>query len=494
MNNTTSQPLWALLAESGKSDSIKGRVLVVDDEQDVAAVLARALAYAGYVVTVATNGQEALRRLSEHPFDLLLSDIYMPVLRGDELLKRALANDPTLAVLMITAIDDISCAVECLKVGAFDFLTKPFDISDVLVRVEKAMSRRHLEAENRDYRNFLEQRVAETSEQLRRTVQHSLESLIHTLEAKDPYTRNHSVRVADLSTALCATLYPGDQHLASQVRVAAIFHDIGKIGIAEHVLHKQGALTTEEFEMVRRHPVIGEAILAPMLGSEIVAIVRHHHEHWNGLGYPDGLEGDKIPLGARIVAVADSFDAMISERPHRPARSLTEVLGVLQAGAGIQWDAAAVQALMRCLTSGRPLHPATADLSNDVLLSITNALLTPRSTGETTTARRPAKRGPISNTPMLYCGSRIDLQRVQNLRQELEVMLNQHSGAEITLDLSTCHEFDDESAQALYALDLHARRLGGHLRLHEPSHEVIFRLRDAGLLEALKITQRAVAV
>jgi len=183
-------------------------VMVVDDEEAVATVLARALSYAGYSVEIAHSGHEALERLAAQPFDVLLSDILMPRMKGDELQRIARERDPDLAVLIITAAEDVHMAVECMKEGVYDYLTKPFNLTNVVMRVNRALERRRLQWENMDYRLCLEQRMAEKSERLRRTMQGSLEALIHALEARDTSTHNHSARVAGLASEIASSARP----------------------------------------------------------------------------------------------------------------------------------------------------------------------------------------------------------------------------------------------------------------------------------------------
>ena len=352
--STRYAPTFAPPAQVPPNRTYTGRILVVDDEEAIANLLARGLRYAGFTVETAGNGYEALEALTSREFDALLTDIHMPRLRGDDMQRIARDRDPELAVLLITAADETNCAVECLKDGVFDYLTKPFDLDDVVVRVRKAIERRDLVRENRDYRENLEHRVEQQAEELRRTLHGSLAALIHALEAKDPNTHNHSHRVAELAAALTARVFPGDDALAARIRWAAHLHDIGKIGIPENVLNKTGALTDEEMEVVRRHPEIGAVILSPLLDSETVAMVRGHHEHLGGFGYPDRLVGDAIPIGARIIAVADAYDAMTSTRPYRDEMGRDRVLGILRDGSGVQWDAIVVSALLSLVREGYP--------------------------------------------------------------------------------------------------------------------------------------------
>lgn len=218
---------------------------------------------------------------------------------------------------------------------------------------------------------YIAEDVTETR-RLQRRVEGSLAALIVALEAKDPRTRAHSVRVARLAALLAAEFRPGEPEFAERVRVAALFHDIGKIGVSEAVLNKTTPLTPSEVAEVRRHPEIGETILRPLLDPEAVRMVRSHHEHISGEGYPDGLAGDAIPLGGRIIAVADAYDAMVSPRPYSPVRARADVLEALQAGAGVQWDAGCVSALVGLAARNHlPASTAEAALLPDLSMHAT---------------------------------------------------------------------------------------------------------------------------
>jgi putative nucleotidyltransferase with HDIG domain len=281
----------------------------------------------------------------------------MPHLRGDELQRIARERDPDLTVLLITGPNERAAAIACLKEGVCDYLLKPFDLADVVVRVGHALERRRLVRENRDYQLNLERRIAEQAEQLKRTVQSSLKTLIVALEAKDPNTRNHSVRVSALATQIAQRLQPENADFAARVRIAALFHDIGKIGIPESIIGKATGLTAGERETVRQHTIIGETILSPLLEKETVVMVRSHHEQMDGTGYPDGLYGEEIPFGGRIIAVADAYDAMTSPRPYRTQIPLHSVLEIFRQGAGRQWDRDVTAVLLRLADERMlPLH------------------------------------------------------------------------------------------------------------------------------------------
>lgn len=330
----------------------KGRILVVDDEHEVAKVFARSLERIGYQTAFAFSANDAMKCMENQRFHVMLTDINMPHARGDELLRIALKADPDLAVLMITAVQDVTSAVECLKNGAYDYMVKPVPMADLYARIEKAIERRNIILENRRYKTQLERKVHEQTEQIRRMYQNSLEALIEILEAKEEGMRNHSSRVAEISCSIAKRLRPKDAKFIAQVRIGAMFHDIGTVCVPEAIMYKHGILTSDEMDEVKRHTTIGESILKPIFGESImISIIRYHHERYDGKGYPDGLVGENIPICARIVAVADSYDAMISSRPHRPGRPIDQVIQILKDGSGTQWDPVVVDAFLPMITN-----------------------------------------------------------------------------------------------------------------------------------------------
>ncbi|MBX3097273.1 MAG: response regulator [Fimbriimonadaceae bacterium] len=332
-------------------------ILIVDDEPEICSVLSKALAMAGYETETAGDGANALAVSSQRQVSLLLTDYSMPGMKGDELQREMRAIDPILSVMMMTAESDIHLAINMLKEGVSDYITKPFSLKDVCARVEKALSQRQiliereeLRRENAEYQSGLEAKVNEQSKRLLQTHRASLLALNRALEAKDETTRNHSERVSAVSTEIARVLAPNDQKFIEDVAEAALLHDIGKIGVRETVLQKLGPLTADEFEEVKRHCLIGEQILRPIwYGDRKLPIVRSHHERWDGYGYPDGLKGDEAPIGARIVAVADTWDALTSNRPYRSAQGAKEAIEVLRDGRGVQWDPEIVDAALSIL-------------------------------------------------------------------------------------------------------------------------------------------------
>src|SRR4051794_28541612 len=329
--------------------------LVVDDEPRLRQVLMHLMRSDGFTCFEAGNGEEAIAQLQRHPITLVMSDLRMPKMDGLELLRQVRARWPDTAVVMITAVADVEVAVSCLAIGAMDYLTKPFHLEEVRARVAQALEKRRLVVENRGYQESLQEKVAVQARRLEELFLASVQSLAEALEVKDPYTRGHSIRVSHYSVVIARELALDDE-LLRQIELGGHVHDIGKIGVREDVLNKPGKLTDAEYEHIMTHPVVGWRILAPLLGETPVAlnIVRSHHERYDGRGVPDRLVGENIPFEARIAAVADSFDAMTSDRPYRPdGLSIEATIAELQRCSGSQFDPKIVTAMVNAVEGGR---------------------------------------------------------------------------------------------------------------------------------------------
>lgn len=345
----------APLAASGR------RCLIVDDEAALRTLLRRLMEADGFECWEAPSGEAALEIVRATPIPLLLADYHMPQMNGGELLRVVQRESPDTAVVMITAVSDVDLAVRCLEAGALDYLTKPFGIEEVRARVSQALERRRLLMENRAYRSELEARVALQARKYEELFLASLQSLADALEVKDAYTWGHSTRVSQYAMAIARELQMSDVAL-DQLELGSRLHDIGKIGVREEVLNKDGALTDEEYAHVMEHPVIGWRLLAPLLRDMpmALAVVRSHHERFDGHGVPDRLRGFEIPMEARITAVADSFDAMTSGRIYRNGLSMHEARMELRRCAGSQFDPSCVAAFERALDSGAITLPERA--------------------------------------------------------------------------------------------------------------------------------------
>lgn len=331
------------------------RCLVVDDEPRLRQILVRVMRADGFIVDEASNGFEAIAQMERHPATLILTDIEMPKMDGFSLLRELRSRWPDAAVMMISGNGDVQTAVSCLSVGALDYLTKPFHLEEVRARITSALERRRLVLENREYQTRLEQKVQAQARRIEQQFLGGVQALAEALEAKDPYTHGHSVRVSQYATAIARRLgLP--PHVIRAVTLGGRLHDIGKIGVREEILTKPARLTPEEYAHVMTHPIVGWRILSAMVidQPELLNIVRSHHERIDGAGLPDGLMGDDIPLEARIVSVADSFDAMTSGRRYRAdgGKAIPGAIKELRRCTGTQFDTACVTALVQALEGG----------------------------------------------------------------------------------------------------------------------------------------------
>jgi response regulator RpfG family c-di-GMP phosphodiesterase len=324
---------------------LEDQILIVDDEEVICSILARRLTREGYTCVTANNGREALQYFYKHPFSLIISDIKMPEMDGLTLLKRVKTANPKMMVIMVTAFPEIDLAVEAMHLGAYDFIIKPADLDLVTLSVKKALEKKRLEEEISAYHNHLERLVEERTAKLQQAYRilkkahlDSVKVLAGAIDAKDPYTRGHSDRVTRMSLKIAFQFGFAEDRLES-LEYGALLHDIGKIGIKDEVLQKPGTLDSEEYQYIQEHPLIGIKIIEGLdFFKDKIPMIRHHHEHYDGSGYPDGLLGAAIPLEARIIAVPDAFDAMTSARPHREMMSLQDVLMELEKCKGTQFD------------------------------------------------------------------------------------------------------------------------------------------------------------
>jgi putative nucleotidyltransferase with HDIG domain len=248
---------------------------------------------------------------------------------------------------MTTAICDADTAMKCIRGGAYDYFTKPFDLHNIANGVRRALLHRKLELENRAFQQNLAEKVKVQSDKIRTSFINSITSLALALEAKDEYTSGHSLRVSRISIFLAKEMGLTEE-TTEKIRLAGLLHDIGKIGISNTILNKKEALTPEEFEQIKRHPEIGERILEPVMDDKkILQMVRMHHEQYNGAGYPDRLSGDLIPPEAEIIALADSFDAMTSDRPYRQAMTPDKAIEEIMKETGVKFSIDIIETLER---------------------------------------------------------------------------------------------------------------------------------------------------
>jgi response regulator RpfG family c-di-GMP phosphodiesterase len=369
----------------------QGSILVVDDEIGPRESL-RMILKPIYEVHTAANGQEALQILSREKIDLVTLDLKMPGISGIDLLREIKKLHPDIEVVIITGYGTLASAVEAIRYGAVDFISKPFNVAEIISIITKSVERRNsnlkikdliqkIKSPNLSGGNGQEEVLSnlgasvdwaqelELGKELKESLL-DLESfrmqkvsvnyldflkvLIYILESKEPYTCGHSERVSLYSGIIAQDLLLTSQE-KEDLQIATLLHDIGKIGLSNRLLRKNG-LTQDDYLDIQQHPVKGVHLIEPLAFSlSITSAIRHHHEWWNGSGYPDGLSGEGIPLLARIISLADSFDAMLSNRPYRQALSLRKVQEEIEKNAGIQFDPNIVCSFSRHFTNAGTL-------------------------------------------------------------------------------------------------------------------------------------------
>jgi len=324
---------------------MESRILIVDDEAPIRSLLGEHLQQVGYRVTLAGNGAEALATMERAEFDLVLTDVRMPGMSGLELLADITRTWPGVGVLMLTACEDLTLAVNAMRIGALDYILKPFRLAEITMSVQEALERRKNRIEQTQRMRLLEETVNERTLELRRLLDRlhdaseiTLEALVAALDAREHETLAHSKRVSEYTLYLAREMGVEVPEL-DVIRRGAMLHDVGKIGISDSILLKPGKLTDEEWIDMQKHPQIGYWILdgieALKPASEIVLA---HHEKHDGTGYPRKLSGSDIPLGARIFSVTDCLDVMTSDRPYRKASSYEEARAEIAEFSGTQFD------------------------------------------------------------------------------------------------------------------------------------------------------------
>ncbi len=322
-------------------------ILFVDDETRILKVFSPLLAEAGYSVTTASRADDALQLISDNRFDIVFLDQFLGSARGIDVMRSMAEVNADLSYVIITGNGDTDLAVESLKNGALDFITKPFLVNDLIKSIEYVKKRRKLDRERSDWLAELQLAVNEKTDELKRVYTHVLATLSQAMEKKDMGTYGHSRRVSYNARLIAAALDMGEQE-RTDLKTAALLHDIGKIGITDFILGKEGPLTEAERDVIRSHPQKGVEILKPLKQYErILPSILHHHENYDGSGYPRGIAGETIPLHARIIAVADTYDAILSSRPYRAAAGHDRAISELLANAGRQFDPRIVNAFVQ---------------------------------------------------------------------------------------------------------------------------------------------------
>jgi putative nucleotidyltransferase with HDIG domain len=322
------------------------RILLVDDEAMIRRLLNVKLSKQGYHCEESGNATEALDKMTTYSADLIMLDMKMPGKSGMELLPELKVSYPDTAVIMATAVAEANLAIQCMRLGADDYITKPFNLDEVALNVEKTLEKRMLEHQIKEYQQQLQQKVEEQTGEIRRLFLGSIEALVVALEAKDKYTAGHSRRVTEIALAIGRELNFPEEDLEN-LRWGSLLHDVGKIAVDHFVQNKPGKLTLAEYEHIMIHAHVGAGIVKPVVNEKVVAIVEHHHDFYNGAGLHQVVAGDDIPLGARILTIADSFDAMTTDRPYRPALPLATARQEIKRCTGTQFDPVVTAAFLK---------------------------------------------------------------------------------------------------------------------------------------------------
>jgi putative nucleotidyltransferase with HDIG domain len=350
------------------------KLLIVDDEIRILESFSLLLNDLGFAVKTASNAEEALNLVGTEKFDIVFLDQHLGAAKGTDVMSRMSAMVPDLYFVIITANGNTDLAVDSLKKGASDFITKPFFIADLLKSINHIDKKRELEEQKKEMLATLELKLGEKTEELKTVYFSVLSSLAQAMEKKDTGTYGHSMRVRKYSGEIAAILDLCEAD-KENLKVAAMLHDIGKIGTSDFILGKPGKLDEDEMIIVKSHPQRGVEILNPLRKNfaqleNILPAILYHHESYDGSGYPEGRAGGEIPLLARIITVADTYDAILSNRPYRSGASHERAMNELIKCSGRQFDPEVVEAFVSADREYRRVFGNADDLSSGNALSI----------------------------------------------------------------------------------------------------------------------------
>ncbi len=340
----------------------EGNILVIDDEEIICSLIKDTLTEEGYSVLISQVAKEGIELAKSNPFDIIFVDLRMPEVDGLEVLKQLKQSQSDTVMIMITGFPSFETVREAMRWGAFDYIAKPFDLEELIFTTKRAIAFRRLDQENKRLMEriaqeniILEKKVQERTKDLRNlyrklqdTSISTIKALAKALDTRDHYTHSHSENVARYAVMIAQEMQLSNEEIG-EIRNACELHDLGKIGVHDYILAKPGELTPEEWEEVKLHSLKSVEILKPLdFLDGVINLIHQHHERYDGKGYPDGLKGEEIKLGAKIIAVADAFDAMTSKRPYRE-RPFTkeEAIERIKENSGIQFDPKVVEAFLR---------------------------------------------------------------------------------------------------------------------------------------------------
>jgi putative nucleotidyltransferase with HDIG domain len=356
MGGDMSQHAGTISANQPRSFFQKPSLLVVDDDHDTCDMMCQFLSQ-DYLCDSAYNGEQALVKIKANRYAVILADLMMPKVDGYAVVSSTAVLSPTTPVIVVSAVAEVQSAIKAMKMGAFDYIIKPFNPEQIEVSVKRAIGH-HILARNARENEIqllkhaaelerLNQALSKALMELDSAYQATISALAAALESRNFETRSHSDRVVAYSLRLGREMGLDEEEM-KRLKVGALFHDIGKIGVEDKILFKADSLTPEEWQIMKSHVHVGERIISeiPLLHSAL-PVVTQHHERWDGTGYPAGLSGEQIDIKARIFAVADTIDAITSDRPYDASRTFEEVRNELVACAGKQFDPRIVEAFCR---------------------------------------------------------------------------------------------------------------------------------------------------
>lgn len=331
-------------------------VTLVDDEPAALDILSRAAKSFHFDCQTATDAESALELLERQPTPVVVTDLVMPGNGGVWLVQEIRQRWPEIDIIVVTVGADEAGLLQCMSAGVQHYFLKPVHVDEFHHALQATWYSQQMRRKHRRHRAHLESLVHRQTHKLRHTFFSAITSLVRTLEASDPYTSGHSMRVSKYALRLAK--YIGlDEHNMKRLRLAAKLHDIGKVGLAEGILNKPAKLSEMEFDQVKEHPVIGERILRPIIRNRsVLSAIRSHHERFGGGGYPDNLQGEQIPFLARMITVADCYDALTSNRAYRGAMTQDAALDILHEGMTNQFDPHLVPPFIRMIRGGKKVR------------------------------------------------------------------------------------------------------------------------------------------
>lgn len=326
----------------------KEKILLVDDEEAIRQILNKGLAMHGFDCEEAENADQAIKKLEKKASDLVIMDINMPGKRGSEVLPTITQRFPETAVIMASGITDTKIIAQCIKNGAQDYISKPFRFDQVLQSVNGTLDKRKLEMEIQKYFQEMKGKAQDKNLDPRKLFLGAIQTLVNTLESGDRYTKGHSQEVAEIASSIGDQLRMSAQEL-EDLHWASLLHDVGKIAVDPEILNKPGELTPSEYRHIMTHAVIGPNLVKPFVTDNVISIISHHHDYYDGGRHNQTIKGEEIPLGSRIIAVADAYQAMISDRPYRRALSIMDALEELDWCSGSQFDPMIANIMIRLI-------------------------------------------------------------------------------------------------------------------------------------------------